>query len=95
MSANQPGLFQVLEQTPAAKPRRPAVRGEHKRGPDQRQKILDVLIERGEQGVRNTELNEICFRYGARIFELRKLGHDIKTVKESDGLYRFVLKVLA
>ena len=94
MSANQPGLFQVLEQTPA-KPLRQAARGEHKRGPDQRQKIIDLLIERRELGVRNTELNAICFRYGARIFELRKLGHDIKTVKESDGLYRFVLKVPA
>jgi hypothetical protein len=95
VSANQPGLFQILEQTPAVKPGRPAARAVQKRGPDQRQQILDLLIERGEQGVRNTELNKICFRYGARIFELRKLGHDIKTVKESDGLYRFVLKVPA
>ena len=62
------------------------------RGPAQREKILEILKERGQEGVHNTELNNVCFRYGARIYELRKLGHRIKTVNEARGLFRFVLE---
>jgi predicted AAA+ superfamily ATPase len=62
------------------------------RSPVQREKILEILQERGHEGVRNTELNNVCFRYGARIYELRKMGHKIKTVNEARGLFRFVLE---
>lgn len=42
----------------------------------QRKKILDRLA----QGpVTNIELAAICFRYSARIHELRKAGYDIQT----------------
>lgn len=45
----------------------------------QRKKILDRLT----QGpVSNIELAAICFRYSARIHELRKLGYDIETYRE-------------
>jgi hypothetical protein len=58
----------------------------------QRDKILTWLRMRGPQGVLNTELTELCMRYGARIFELRKAGYDIKTVKLDDSRFRFVLE---
>lgn len=57
----------------------------------QRDKILTWLQMRGAKGVLNTELNEICLRYGARIHELRAAGHDIRTERLDDSRFRFVL----
>ena len=57
----------------------------------QRDKILTWLRMRGAQGVLNTELNELCMRFGARIYELRKAGYDIKTEKLDESRFRFVL----
>jgi hypothetical protein len=56
-----------------------------------RDRILEILKDRGPAGVTNRELNEVCFRFGARIFELRMRGWDIETRPEKRGLYRFVL----
>ncbi|MDQ0825375.1 hypothetical protein QFZ60_001548 [Arthrobacter sp. B2I5] len=53
-------------------------------------RILKVLKTEGQ--ATNHQLNKICFRYGARIHELRAEGHDILSVKEKDGLWRFVYK---
>jgi len=53
-------------------------------------KILRLLKEQGE--ATNVELNRICFRYGARIYELRREGHEILTVRESGGIFRFIYK---
>lgn len=64
-----------------------------KREANQRDRILALLQQAGERGVSNLLLNEVCFRYGARLWELRKEGWDIDTVKVGDdGVYRFVLK---
>lgn len=57
----------------------------------QRDKILAWLRMRGAQGVLNTELNTLCMRFGARIWELRKAGYDIKTEKLDESRFRFVL----
>jgi hypothetical protein len=57
----------------------------------QRDKILAWLRMRGAQGVLNTELNGLCMRFGARIYELRKEGHVIETHKLSEGQFRFIL----
>jgi len=55
--------------------------------------ILALLIARGPQGVTNLELNrDVCFRYGARIYELRQQGHRIETVRFGEGLFRFVYR---
>ena len=55
--------------------------------------ILALLIARGPQGVTNLELNrDVCFRYGARIYELRQQGHLIETVRLGEGLFRFVYR---
>jgi Helix-turn-helix domain len=61
------------------------------KSPAQRERILSLLRSRGAAGVSNSELNAICFRYGARIFELRKAGHQIETVREGETEFRFVL----
>lgn len=52
-------------------------------------KIRNLLIERGV--VTNHELNEICYRYAARIHELRQAGWVIKSEKLSKTLWRFTL----
>jgi len=57
----------------------------------QRERILELLLERGSEGVTNVELNEVCFRYGARIWELRRAGHNIHTANLGEGLFRFTL----
>ena len=44
--------------------------------------ILDMLRERPRT---NVELNAVCYRYGARLHELRKSGHYILTTPLRDG----------
>ena len=58
----------------------------------QRDKILRWLQKRGSDGVMNWELNNIAFRYGGRIHELRKRGWEIETKREAEGLFRFILR---
>lgn len=50
--------------------------------------ILAMLRERPRT---NVELNAVCFRYGARLFELRKAGHRIKSTRLHEGVWRFEL----
>jgi hypothetical protein len=59
--------------------------------PSQRDQILRLLRERGPSGVTNVELNGICFRYGARLWELRREGHSIRTENRGSGVFAFVL----
>lgn len=40
----------------------------------------------------NVQLNEICYRYGARIHELRKEGHVIEKHRVDSGLYAYRYK---
>jgi helix-turn-helix protein len=61
------------------------------KSPAQRERILSLPRSRGPIGATNLELNAICFRYGARIFELRKTGYDIETRREGETEFRFVL----
>ena len=57
----------------------------------QQQSILDALRRAGAAGCTSRDLNAICFRYGGRIMELRAMGHDIKTERIEDGLFRYTL----
>lgn len=50
-------------------------------------RILRLLKKKGT--VTNRELNRICFRYGARIWELRREGHTIVSNKVRGGLWEF------
>jgi len=61
------------------------------RAPAQRQRVLDLLRERGAAGATNRELNQIGFRYGARLWELKRQGFSIRTDRLTDTLFRFVL----
>ncbi len=58
-----------------------------------REQILALLMARGPQGITNLELNrDVCFRYGARIYELRQQGHWIETVRFGEVLFRLVYR---
>ncbi|MDN4611452.1 hypothetical protein [Arthrobacter burdickii] len=57
----------------------------------QKDRILKVLEDRGDQGVLNIELNEIAFRYGGRLYELRQDGYRIRTKHVRKGVWRFTL----
>jgi hypothetical protein len=56
----------------------------------QKRKIIDLLLERYPGYATNFELNDVCFRYGGRICDLRKEGWDIenKQVKENPQEWR-------
>lgn len=56
----------------------------------QTSRILKLLQKQGY--ATNAQLNLICFRYGARLHELRKEGHVIVTQHIHDGLFRFVYR---
>lgn len=58
----------------------------------QAQRILELLKAKGS--ATNRELNRVAFRYSARVKNLRDEGYQIVTVREKDGLYRFVYKGL-
>ena len=58
-------------------------------------RIFAALREAGMFGCTNGELNAISFRYGARVLELRRVGHDIESIDEGAGRWRFVLHVPA
>lgn len=49
----------------------------------QKQAILKKLM--GSRIVASWRLAEYCLQYNARIFELRKLGFDIRPIKMYDG----------
>lgn len=70
-----------------------SLRKELTRRANNRDRVLAALIDAGPRGVTNIELMQIGgVRAGARIDELRKLGHTIPdAVHEHDGVYRYTL----
>ena len=71
---------------------RSRARGEdRKRLSDQCRLMLQLLRDRGETGVTNTELSEIAIKYTGRISEIRGTGHNIETVRVDGGLFRYIL----
>lgn len=55
----------------------------------------NAVLARLQQGpATSIDLNSICYRYGARILELRKQGYDISTRKH-DGTFLYTLNVHA
>lgn len=65
---------------------------EHDRRLSARERILRLLRARGPAGATNLELNAICFRFGGRLFELRRRGHTIRTENRGSGVFLFVLE---
>ena len=58
----------------------------------QKDKILELLQERGDAGASSRDLNNIAYRYSARIKDLRDEGHEIETKPIKKGLYKFTIK---
>jgi hypothetical protein len=56
----------------------------------QTSRVLRLLKAKGS--VSNVDLNKICYRYGARIHELREDGYIIITNRLPGGLYVFIYK---
>jgi len=52
----------------------------------QRDKILKLLRENKEYGVTNSRLQEVAYRYNARMQELYQLGYVIETTYNENGL---------
>lgn len=57
----------------------------------QRDKILRLLTQRRGKLVNMRRLNDICFRYGARISDLRKQGYKIDTIQLGVGNFAYRL----
>lgn len=58
----------------------------------QTERILRLLRSRSSFGASNRELNTICYRFSARIHELRSNHYIIDTIRDSAGQFRFILK---
>lgn len=54
-----------------------------------REVILRLLKERGSRGMTNLELGEVCQRFGARLWELKKV-FVIERESEGLGVYRYI-----
>ena len=59
-----------------------------------RQSAKERILEQFQYAgtLTNVQLNEICYRYGARIYELRKEGHIIEKHCMDKGLYAYKYK---
>lgn len=68
-----------------------AASSERDRRDNAKQRVLEALVGFGATGLTNTALNAICYRYGARIHELRAEGYGITKVHEGAGVYRYTL----
>jgi len=59
---------------------------------DQCRKILALLVERGDRGVRTSELAAIALKYTGRLSEIRGAGHDVVlTERSNDGNNLYIL----
>ncbi|MET3349001.1 UNVERIFIED_ORG: hypothetical protein ABID57_000670 [Arthrobacter sp. UYEF1] len=59
--------------------------------PNQRERILQMLEDAGEEGVTNLALNTVAYRYGGRLFELRQDGYRIRSSHVKGPVWRFTL----
>jgi hypothetical protein len=57
-----------------------------------RDRVLKFLQDRGT--CTNVELNAVCFRYGARLLELRALGYVIETGAKRGGVVAYTYRGL-
>ena len=56
---------------------------ETRRRKSAKHRVLAALQD--QRSLTNEQLNDICYRYGARIFELRQEGHQIDRTFSSRG----------
>ncbi|WP_144624884.1 hypothetical protein [Bacillus velezensis] len=63
-----------------------------KRAPSQRDRILNLLREKGDKGILNIELVDICIGYRSRIAELYQMGYKIDVENVEQGVCIYTLK---
>lgn len=59
--------------------------------PSQKVKIVQMLKEAGSEGVLNTALNKVSFRYSDRLYQLKKEGYEFGLENLGDGVCRYFL----
>ena len=62
-----------------------------KRLATQREKIIQMLIDAGDDGVTNIEMSFVSLRYGGHINELYRQGYKIKKMNLGGGVFRYWL----
>ena len=65
--------------------------GPTSRSPNQREKILNLLRERGRAGATNDDLVRIAYRYSARLREIRLAGYEVRTDFVREGVFKYTL----
>ncbi|MGM1044798.1 MAG: hypothetical protein ACQEXX_01490 [Bacillota bacterium] len=58
----------------------------------QKDKIIGLLREAGDNGVLNTQLSKVALRYNARIQELYVMGYKIDSEELAGGVTKYILK---
>ncbi len=66
--------------------------GPTSRSPNQRDRILNLLRERGRAGAFNSDLVGIAYRYSSRLRELRLMGFEVSTHYVREGVFKYVLE---
>lgn len=89
---NQATLFDRINPEPVREDRYTA----HQRELDAEAQRLDgskakVLAALQDGPKTNVELNAICYRYGARIFELKREGYPIEKAHQGGGVWTYEL----
>lgn len=62
-----------------------------KRLATQRQKIIQMLRDAGDEGVTNTEMAVVSLRYGGHINEMGRQGYKYKKMNLGGGVFRYWL----
>ena len=65
--------------------------GPTSRSPKQREKILNLLRERGRAGATNGDLVRIAYRYSARLREIRLAGYGVRTDFVREAVFKYTL----
>lgn len=66
--------------------------GPTRRSPTQREKIINLLRQRGRAGAFNSDLVRIAYRYSSRLREIRLMGFEVSTQYVREGVFRYVLE---
>lgn len=62
-----------------------------KRLATQREKIIQMLIDAGDEGVTNVEMAVVSLRYGGHINEMYRQGYKMKKMNLGSGVFRYWL----
>lgn len=71
----------------------PALRDEFDRRDTAKDRVRRALEAAGDRGLTNVVLNDICYRYGARLHELKKEGLRIAKSSVGKGVYSYRIDV--